>query len=53
VPAPDGLAEASIGTERLVLSPLRVADAEELAGVLGDPALHEFIGERVWRFRGR
>jgi RimJ/RimL family protein N-acetyltransferase len=45
-PVPDGLAEASIGTERLVLSPLRVADAEELAGVLGDPALHEFIGGR-------
>ena len=42
----DDLAEASIWTERLVLRPLRVADAEELAGVLGDPALHEFIGGR-------
>jgi RimJ/RimL family protein N-acetyltransferase len=42
----DDLAEASIGTERLVLRPLRVADAEEMAGVLGDPALHEFIGGR-------
>jgi RimJ/RimL family protein N-acetyltransferase len=42
----EGFAEASIGTGRLVLSPLRVADAEELAGVLGDPALHEFIGGR-------
>jgi RimJ/RimL family protein N-acetyltransferase len=40
------LAEASIGTGRLVLSPLRVADAEELAGVLGDPALHAFTGGR-------
>jgi len=29
-----------------VLSPLRVADADELVGVLGDPALHEFIGGR-------
>ena len=43
---PDGFAEATIGTERLVLAPLRVADAEELVGVLGDPALHEFIGGR-------
>ena len=39
-------AEAAIGTERLELSPLRVADADELVGVLGDPALHEFIGGR-------
>jgi RimJ/RimL family protein N-acetyltransferase len=39
-------AEASIGTGRLVLSPLRAADADELAGVLGDPALHEFIRGR-------
>ena len=43
---PEGFAEAGIGTERLVLSPLRVADAEELVGVLGDPALHEFTGGR-------
>jgi RimJ/RimL family protein N-acetyltransferase len=42
----DDLAEATIGTEGLVLRPLRVADAEEMAGVLGDPALHEFIGGR-------
>jgi RimJ/RimL family protein N-acetyltransferase len=41
-----GFAEASIGTRRLVLSPLRAADAGELAGVLGDPVLHEFIGGR-------
>jgi hypothetical protein len=40
----DDLAEASIWTGRLVLRPLRVADAEEMVGVLGDPALHEFIG---------
>jgi RimJ/RimL family protein N-acetyltransferase len=43
---PEGFAEASIGTGRLVLSPLRVADADELVEVLGDPALHEFIGGR-------
>jgi RimJ/RimL family protein N-acetyltransferase len=42
----EGFAEAGIGTERLVLRPLRVADADELVGVLGDPALHEFIGGR-------
>ena len=42
----EGFAEARIGTGRLVLSPLRAADAEELAGVLGDPALHGFIGGR-------
>jgi RimJ/RimL family protein N-acetyltransferase len=42
----DDLAEAAIGTQRLVLRPLRVADAEELAAVLGDPALHQFIGGR-------
>jgi RimJ/RimL family protein N-acetyltransferase len=43
---PEEFAEATIGTGRLVLSPLRVADADELVGVLGDPALHEFIGGR-------
>ena len=42
----DDLAEAPIGTERLVLRPLRVGDAEEMVAVLGDPALHEFIGGR-------
>jgi RimJ/RimL family protein N-acetyltransferase len=42
----DDPAEAAIGTERLVLRPLRVADADELAAVLGDPALHQFIGGR-------
>jgi len=39
-------AEAAIGTERLELSPLRAADADELVEVLGDPGLHEFIGGR-------
>src|ERR1051325_11704040 len=33
-----------IETRRLVLAPLEAADAEEMAEVLGDPALHEFIG---------
>ncbi|MFF3447255.1 GNAT family N-acetyltransferase [Streptomyces sp. NPDC002667] len=31
-------------TSRLELLPLRVAHAEEMAGVLSDPALHVFIG---------
>ena len=31
-------------TARLVLEPLRVAHAEEMAGVLADPALHRFTG---------
>jgi len=33
-----------VGTSRLILLPLRPEHAEEMAGVLGDPALHEFIG---------
>ncbi|KUF16921.1 GNAT family N-acetyltransferase [Streptomyces silvensis] len=33
-----------ITTARLTLEPLRVAHAEEMAVVLGDPALHTFIG---------
>jgi len=52
----DDPAGATIATERLVLRPLRVADAEELAGVLGDPALHEFTGGRpatLEELRGR
>jgi RimJ/RimL family protein N-acetyltransferase len=36
--------DGTIETERLVLAPLRVEDADELAGVLGDKRLHEFIG---------
>jgi len=31
-------------TERLVLVPLAVSDAEEMLGVLGDPELYHFIG---------
>lgn len=34
----------TIETERLVLEPLAVDHAEEMAEVLGDPALHTFIG---------
>lgn len=33
-----------IRTGRLTLLPLEVAHAEEMAGVLGDPELHGFIG---------
>jgi RimJ/RimL family protein N-acetyltransferase len=33
-----------IFTERLVLEPLAVSHAEEMAAVLDDPALHTFIG---------
>ena len=36
----------SIATARLVLAPLEVEDAAELVDVLGDPALHAFIGGR-------
>ncbi|GAA2434221.1 GNAT family N-acetyltransferase [Streptomyces mauvecolor] len=38
------LAPGAIATARLDLLPLRVAHAEEMAGVLSDPALHAFIG---------
>ena len=38
--------DSTIITSRLVLRPLRVEDAEEMVGVLGDPAMHEFIGGR-------
>jgi RimJ/RimL family protein N-acetyltransferase len=34
----------TIGTSRLILLPLRPEHAAEMAGVLADPALHEFIG---------
>ena len=34
----------TLTTARLTLVPLRPDDADELAEVLGDPALHEFIG---------
>src|SRR5206468_710450 len=42
----DAFAEAVIGTERLLLTPLGVQDADELVGVLDDPRLHRFIGGR-------
>ena len=35
-----------IGTERLILEPLRVDHAEEMATVLDDAGLHTFIGGR-------
>jgi RimJ/RimL family protein N-acetyltransferase len=35
-----------IGTERLLLTPLRPEDADEMVGVLGDPRLYEFTGGR-------
>jgi RimJ/RimL family protein N-acetyltransferase len=38
------LAAGPIETGRLVLTPLREADAPEMAMVLGDPRLHEFTG---------
>jgi len=37
---------AGIDTRRLRLVPISEADAEEMALVLGDPRLHEFIGGR-------
>lgn len=33
-----------IGTARLILVPLRIGHADEMADVLSDPALHAFIG---------
>jgi hypothetical protein len=35
---------SSIRTERLVLCPLRVSDADEMATVLADDSLYEFTG---------
>lgn len=35
---------ATISTQRLVLTPLRPADADAMVDVLGDEQLHEFIG---------
>ncbi|MCJ0868702.1 GNAT family N-acetyltransferase [Streptomyces sp. AP-93] len=34
----------TIRTDRLTLLPLEASHAEEMAGVLGDPELHRFIG---------
>jgi RimJ/RimL family protein N-acetyltransferase len=39
-------AEATIGTERLLLTPLCPQDADEMVEVLADPRLHQFIGGR-------
>ncbi|MGC4889972.1 GNAT family N-acetyltransferase [Micromonospora sp. DT227] len=39
-----GFAPEPIATARLLLLPLGVANAEEMAAVLADPALHTFIG---------
>jgi len=38
--------DSTISTRRLSLTPLRVEDADEMVGVLGDARLHEFIGGR-------
>jgi RimJ/RimL family protein N-acetyltransferase len=40
------LAPSTIGTARLELTPLAVADADAMATVLADQRLHEFIGGR-------
>ncbi|MFD4320259.1 GNAT family N-acetyltransferase [Streptomyces sp. NPDC058548] len=42
--AGSGVAARTVRTSRLDLVPLAVAHAEEMAGVLADPALHTFIG---------
>jgi RimJ/RimL family protein N-acetyltransferase len=46
--SPSGLTDTgdAITTERLRLTPLRVEDADEMAAVLDDERLHEFIGGR-------
>ncbi|WP_416970970.1 GNAT family N-acetyltransferase [Streptomyces sp. 4F14] len=52
----NGVSAELIRTGRLELVPLRVEYAEEMAGVLADPALHVFIGgapETVEELRGR
>ncbi|MGD6747453.1 GNAT family N-acetyltransferase [Streptomyces sp. BH106] len=40
----DRMQLSTFTTGRLAMLPLRVEYAEEMAGVLGDPALHTFIG---------
>jgi len=35
-----------IATARLTLTPLRVEDAEEMVGVLGDESLYVFTADR-------
>ncbi|MEO8266650.1 MAG: GNAT family N-acetyltransferase [Ilumatobacteraceae bacterium] len=41
---PGAFEATTIMSERLVLRPVRLEDADEMAVALGDPALHEFIG---------
>jgi RimJ/RimL family protein N-acetyltransferase len=51
-----GIQARVIGTARLELLPVRVEYAEEMARVLGDPALHAYIGgapESVEQLRSR
>lgn len=43
---PTWLAVEVIATERLVLEPLRIGHADELAPLLDDESLHEHIGGR-------
>jgi RimJ/RimL family protein N-acetyltransferase len=40
------VAVARLESDRIVLEPLRAEHADELAPILDDPALHEFIGGR-------
>jgi RimJ/RimL family protein N-acetyltransferase len=42
----NALEAATMSTERLVLTPLRQADADAMVDVLDDEELHEFIGGR-------
>jgi RimJ/RimL family protein N-acetyltransferase len=44
VRTPGRLSPESLTTERLALDPLRTEDAEEMAPLLADPGLHEYIG---------
>ncbi|MFI7277321.1 GNAT family N-acetyltransferase [Streptomyces sp. NPDC049879] len=43
-PRPGPLLPGPIGTDRLVLVPLRAEHADEMAGVLADPGLYRFTG---------
>jgi RimJ/RimL family protein N-acetyltransferase len=43
-PSPLRLSAGRLITDRLALDPLRVGDAEELAPLLDDPALHAYTG---------
>ncbi|MEP7018059.1 MAG: GNAT family N-acetyltransferase [Actinomycetota bacterium] len=40
----DDWAEAPLQSERLILEPLRIDHADEMAPLLDDPALHTFVG---------